>query len=177
MKKILLGLVLLLSLSAIGQNGGQFNENNVVKVAVTSHTATTVTITVTNKQPGTADYRVSYASTDSSVTIAANGTYVVTIPNTPKFKVKALTAIISQPDMGWVELDVLEGLPVKFDYFKVEHVEGTTFKVSFRVTEAELVKKFIITLSEDGKTFKSALVIYPDALLPNKLYTEFITIK
>lgn len=177
MKKFLLGLIMLLSLSAIGQNGGQYAENNVVKVAVTAHTATTVTVTVTNKQPGAADYRVSYATTDTTVNIAANGTYVVTIPNTPKFKVKALNAVISQPDMGWVELNVLEGLPVKFEYFKVEHIEGTLFKVSFQVAEAELVKEFIITLSEDGKTFKSVLVVKPDAFTPNKLYTEFINIK
>lgn len=177
MKKILLGLVLLLSLSAIGQNGGQFNENNVVKVAVTSHTTTTVTITVTNKQPGTADYKVSYASTDTSITIAANATYVITIPNTPKFKVKALTAVISQPDMGWVELDVLVGLPVKFEYFKVEHLEEKKFKISFQVAEAELVKEFVIKLSYDGKTFTPIAIVIPDSTLPNKLYTQIITLK
>lgn len=68
-------------------------------------------------------------------------------------------------------------LPVKFSTFQVEHIDGLTFKVTFKIETGEDVRQFNVMISEDGINFKSAMIIYPDKINPNKTYTEIITLK
>jgi hypothetical protein len=68
-------------------------------------------------------------------------------------------------------------LPVKFVSFNVTHLYGNEFEVAFTVGEAQDVDRFTVTVSEDGRNFKSALIIFPDALNPNTSYKVKVTIK
>lgn len=116
MKALLFVLLMSVGLFCQAQNGGQKNENNVVLIKKYSSTATTVTVAVTNKQVCAADYQVDYPNSNQPYNINFGETKLitVTIVGGAKFKVRALTACINQPDMGWVELDILQYLPVKF---------------------------------------------------------------
>lgn len=68
-------------------------------------------------------------------------------------------------------------LPVKFVSFKVTHLYGNEFEVAFVVAEAQDVDRFTVTISEDGRNFKSAMLIFPDSLNPNTSYKVKVTIK
>jgi hypothetical protein len=68
-------------------------------------------------------------------------------------------------------------LPVKFVSFSAEAITNTYFKITFEVGEAQDVQMFTVMVSEDGVNYKSAVVVVPDALQPNKKYTTYITIK
>ena len=68
-------------------------------------------------------------------------------------------------------------LPVKFVSFNVTHLYGNEFEVAFTVGEAQDVDRFTVTVSEDGRNFKSALIIFPDSLNPNTSYKVKVTIK
>lgn len=68
-------------------------------------------------------------------------------------------------------------LPVKFVSFDVKHVSGDEYEVTFEVGEVSDIKNFAVTISDDGRTFKTAALIFPDTLNPNHIYKVKITIK
>ena len=108
----------------MAQNGGIFAENNVVLIKKQSSTATTVTVMVKNKQTTTETYKVNYGSFEQDYIIPASDFVLITVTvnNNIRFKCKALTASINQPDMGWVELELMQYLPVKFAPFIITPV-------------------------------------------------------
>lgn len=68
-------------------------------------------------------------------------------------------------------------LPVKFISFSVAHLYGDEYEVTFQVAEVSDIKDFAVTLSDDGRTFKTAMIIFPDTLNPNRIYKVKVTIK
>lgn len=113
MKQFLILTVLLLtSFFATAQNGGQFYQNNVIRVEYLSYSAGTHTFKIVNKQ--TCEVRIrTKADTDAAVDInvAAGDSFYVNVfrgnPGNVKFRVKAETSCPSfvNPDMGWLELN------------------------------------------------------------------------
>ncbi len=113
-------IITAMTIAGKAQNGGLWPENNVAKIVLTNKTTTQAFITVFSKQISASDdYRISYGTIDTVIAIPGSGSLQFIIPiSTTKFKVKAITTSVNQPDMGWLELLLLEALPVKIANMK-----------------------------------------------------------
>lgn len=129
MKRFLIFTLLsLLSLFGYSQNGGQFFENNVIKVFYLGYSNGLHTFRVCNKQNCEARIRTK-ADQDPAVDIQvkADSCVIVSAPRpTPaniKFRAKAETSCPSftNPDMGWLELNTSN--------FALNLVEGNNITV------------------------------------------------
>ncbi len=116
MKRILiLFLLFLVSKTTFSQNGGQFYENNVIYVRLIGYVNNNYIFTVKNKQSCTATIRTKIDN-DPAVdyVVNSNDSIWVYIPRPPftevKFRSKAETACISNPDMGWLEVTTSLGV-------------------------------------------------------------------
>ena len=109
---LILTLLLLTSVFAKAQNGGQFFENNVIRVHYLGYDSGTHTFKVVNKQNCEVRIRTK-ADTDAAIDIvvAAGDSFYVNVfrgnPSNVKFRVKAEVSCpdFANPDMGWLELN------------------------------------------------------------------------
>ena len=67
-------------------------------------------------------------------------------------------------------------LPIKFEYLKVSRIYGNTLLVEFKATETDGENHFNIQVAVDAKTFKTVAVVFPDAIITNKVYTVKVRI-
>jgi len=113
MKKFLiLPILTLLSLLSRAQNGGQFYQNNVIRLEYLGYAAGTHTFKVVNKQNCQVTIRTK-ADTDAAIDIVvpANDFFYANVfrvnPGNVKFRVKAETSCpnFANSDMGWLELN------------------------------------------------------------------------
>ena len=116
MKRIIILLLLFfVSKFTFSQNGGQFFENNVIYVRLIAYSEGNYIFTVKNKQNCVAIIRTK-ADTDPAVdyVVNPNDSVWVYIPRPPlteiKFRSKAETSCISNPDMGWLEIVTILGV-------------------------------------------------------------------
>ena len=92
------------------QNGGQFNENNSVRLQYMGYTSGTHTFKITNKQNCNVTLRTRVDEEPSvDMNTSANDSFYVNVPKpTPsnvKFRVKSETSCSQNIDMGWLELN------------------------------------------------------------------------
>ncbi len=129
MKRFLIFTLLsLLSLFGYSQNGGQFFENNVIKVFYLGYSNGLHTFRVCNKQSCEARIRTK-ADQDPAVDIQVlpDSCVIVSVsrptPASVKFRAKAETSCPSftNPDMGWLELNTAD--------FVLHLVEGNNIVV------------------------------------------------
>lgn len=129
MKKFLfLILFLLFSLFGYSQNGGQFFENNVIKIFYLGYSNGLHTFRVCNKQSCEARIRTK-ADQDPAIDVQVKPDSCVIVsvsrsnPANVKFRVKAETSCPSftNPDMGWLELNTAD--------FVLHLVEGNNIRV------------------------------------------------
>lgn len=129
MKKILVLVIFLVtSLIVFSQNGGQFFENNVIKVFYLGYSSGLHTFRVCNKQNCEARIRTK-ADQDPAIDIQvkADSCVIVSVsrptPLNVKFRAKAETSCPSftNPDMGWLELNTSD--------FVLNLVEGNNITV------------------------------------------------
>lgn len=144
------------------QNGGQFLENNVVKVGFIEYTTGNFHFRVISKQPCTAFYRANFLNTDTVISIGPLDSIDFNIGSFSalKFKAKAEqnTTCINQPDMGWVEVQgVLSALPVKFTSFKATKLSDGRIKLVFDYQQTG--SNTIYVTIKDGDVWKRIAVI------------------
>ena len=129
---IITTLLCLTFLFGNSQNGGQFFENNVIKVLYLGYSAGAHTFRVCNKQSCEARIRTK-ADQDPAVDIQVltNSCQIVSVlrpnPGNIKFRVKAETSCPSftNPDMGWLELNTGDFvLPLTYNIPVVIYPEG-----------------------------------------------------
>ena len=125
MKTIITSLLILLATTSFSQNGGQFYENNVIRIQYISYSFGVHTFKVVNKQSCLATIRTK-ADQDPSVDLqvpANDSTYVTFLrdPGNLKFRSKAETSCVSNPDMGWLEINTSN--------FALNLVEGNSVTV------------------------------------------------
>lgn len=109
---LILTLILLTSLFTKAQNGGQFYENNVIRIHYLRYDSGTHTFKVVNKQNCEVRIRTK-ADTDAAIDfiVAAGDSFYVDVfrgnPSNVKFRVKAEVSCpnFQNPDMGWLELN------------------------------------------------------------------------
>lgn len=159
----LLGTILMLS--AIAQNGGQYPENNSVKLEWAG-----TSVKVTNKQSCQSVIRISYAQSEVDVTIAGNSSLIFMPPAVVStLKAKCLTNCGST-DFGWVELK-LTAMPVKFVSFDFRALGNKEVLVTFETTETSHIRTYRILISTDGANYKAIDSVNADQITPNRKYT------
>jgi len=110
MKTFITALLMLFSLMAGAQNGGQFYENNVIRVEYVGYLNGNHTFKVHNKQNCEARIRTK-ADQDPAIDVQVppNSHVLVSVarptPASILFRAKAETFCISNPDMGWLEIN------------------------------------------------------------------------
>jgi hypothetical protein len=110
MKSAFLFFLLLLSLNAVSQNGGQFFENNIVRINYLGYSDSLHIFKVCNKQTCEARIRTK-ADQDAAIDIIVQALSCETVrvarPTNINilFRAKAETFCISNPDMGWLEIN------------------------------------------------------------------------
>jgi len=183
MKKFVVTLLLCCALffSVFSQNGGIVSENSVIKINFLSYNQLTgnFSFIVTNKQSCqvNAQYRTLRDNELVNITIPANGTYNINIPDLPtqdvSVRVRAMSFCPSSvPDQGWVEHDNQASpvLPIIFNYIKVKKVDSRTVEVEFSVSSTDGEDKFNIQVSRDSRTFKTVAVVFSGPIVVNKVY-------
>jgi len=162
-------------------NGGISSENSSTKfewIGISPNNQ--YIVKVTNKQSCTAEMRVQWGGTSQFRTkIMGSGlsdTFHITPPPTPRcfLGAKPNTSCSRSSDMGTVEINVCNILPVKFSSITGQRVGPHSVKLVFVIEEISNVKQFNIQYSLDGKTFKTVNVISPDGVTIGKPYSVIV---
>lgn len=166
---------LILSLSIIfsnAQNGGQYAENNSVRIEFVGYGTTKVV----NKQSCEAVIRVTYNSTTTNYTIPGLGFITISTPVAGSVRAKATTNC-GNADFGNVEFTITtQLLPVKFVSLKAEPIGNNELQVTFEVAEATNVKQYNIQVSKDGVNWQTVTIVWPDNIQPNKIYSTKVSL-
>ena len=158
MKTVITALLMLFSLIARAQNGGQFFENNVIRIQYLGYSSGKHSFKVVNKQVCEARIRTR-AEQDPAVDIQviANDSSVVQVsrltPQTIIFKVKAETSCVSNPDMGWLEINTgTLSLPLNEDTKQqIQEKRGILVKLSRGV---------LTVTTNDNITYNQTVEVY-----------------
>lgn len=166
MKNLILALFgTFLMMTGIAQNGGQFPENNSVKLAWSG-----TSVLVTNKQSCESVIRVSYAQSTVDLTIAGNSS-VIFMPPVGVATIKAKnTTNCGSSDFGQVEL-TLTAMPVKFVSFDFIPVGNKEVSVTFETAETSNIKTYYILISKDGINYQRIDSIPADKVIVNRKYS------
>jgi len=160
--------------ASMAQNGGQYPENNSLKLEYLGGGK----IKITNKQSCESIVAVNDSKTEANITIPGNSSYIYLLPSSLisniRFKAKNTTNCGSS-DYGYVEL-FLASLPLKFISFTTTHISNTEFLVNFEVGEIQNVKQFNIQASTNGINYRTVTILFPDDLQPNKKYAVKINL-
>lgn len=167
MKYLIFALCGILSiLQGMGQNGGQYAENNSVKL----EWAGANLVKITNKQSCTSVIRVSYSSVTIDETIAGNSYYILSVPTgTAEVKAKNTTQC-GNSDYGVVEL-TLQATPLKFLSYDFIAQGNYNVLAQFETAETVNVKTFNVLVSKDGVNYTTVGSIWADTVIPNRKYS------
>lgn len=155
----------ILTMTGIAQNGGQYPENNSVKLEWIG-----TSVKVTNKQSCESVIRVGYALTDFDLTIQGNSS-IIFMPPAAVATVKAKnTTNCGSSDFGWVEL-ALSAMPTKFVSFDFLSVGNKQVAVTFETAETSNIRTYRILISADGVNYRAIDSVKADAVTPNRKYS------
>jgi hypothetical protein len=173
MKRVLLAFVCLPGM-AIAQNGGQSAESSSLRLERVGTTSDNkVIVKITNKQSCTADIKLKHNGQFRTKTVTALGwdTVQVTVPDF-EIEAKPLTNCGNHMDMGWVELELCQALPVKFEWITATTLDKHTVRLQFKLEEVDGTELYV-QLSTDGRLFKRVRIVTPDMKV-NQIYTVII---
>jgi hypothetical protein len=149
----------------MAQNGGQYPENNSVKLEWSG-----TSVLVTNKQSCESVIRVSYAHSDVDLTIPGNSS-VLFMPPAAVATIKAKnTTNCGSSDFGQVELN-LSAMPVKFVSFDFTPVGNKEVSVTFETAETSNIKMYYVLISKDGINYQRIDSIPADKVIVNRKYS------
>lgn len=166
MKNLILALFgTLLIMPGMAQNGGQYPENNSVKLEWVG-----TSVKVTNKQSCDGQIRLTYASTSIDVAVAANSSIIFMPPTAiATIKAKALTNC-GGTDFGWVELSLI-ATPVKFVSFDFTSIGNKEVLATFETAETSNIRHYRILISSDGINYRAIDSVKADNVIPNRTYS------
>lgn len=181
MKRFLIGLLMLLPVLGFSQgNGGITNENTSTKIEWVGQNSGKYIVRVTNKQNCAADMRVQWGGNGSFrvKNIAANSsdTFWVSPNSSPNcfLGAKPETACSNSMEMGTVELNVCQALPVTFTSIVGQRVGPRSVKLIFTAEEDSQTKQYNIQYSLNGKTFETIKVLFPNGVVGGKQYSTIV---
>jgi hypothetical protein len=164
--------MLMCSVFCYSQNGGQFNENNVLKVDYVGYSNGNHIFKIINKVNCDLGVKIDKNGVTSSqmMTGLQETVILVTAPQTPQINVKAKREsganCRQNPDNGWVELQSSVVLPIKFGGITATKISKNLIKLTFDVEEDHTIKSYGIMLSPDGKNFKRIQILFPNGIVP-----------
>jgi len=164
--------MLLLYLFGYSQNGGQLNENNVLRIEYVGYNAGSHIFKIINKVNCDLGVKIDkVGGTSSQIMTSLQETIVlITAPQTPQVNLKVKREsganCRQNPDNGWVELQSTVVLPIKFGGITAERVGPNLIKLTFDVEEDHTIKSYGIMVSNDGKTFKRVTILFPNGIVP-----------
>lgn len=166
MKNLITSLLgTLLMMTGIAQNGGQYPENNSVKLEWAG-----TSVKVTNKQSCESVIRVSYAQSEVNLTIAGNSS-IIFMPPAAIATVKAkCTTNCGNTDFGWVEIS-LTAMPTRFVSYDFTPIGNKEVVVTFETAETSNIRTFRILVSTDGANYHAIDSVKADAVTPNRKYS------
>lgn len=168
MRILIFTLLIGISINSMAQNGGQYPENNSVKLEWIGSS-----VKVTNKQACESEIRVSYAQTDVDFIIAGNSSFIF-MPPAMIATIKAKnTTNCGASDFGLVEL-TLTAMPAKFLSFDFASIGDKKVLVTFEMAETSNIKQYNILISLDGVNYTQIDSIKADAVTPNRKYSHTI---
>ena len=173
MKQVMLmALICLCSVFGYSQNGGQANENNVLKVEYVGYSNSNHIFKVINKVDCQLGVKIDKNGVTSSqiMTNLQETIILVPGPQTPQINIKAKREsganCRQNPDNGWVELQSSVVLPIKFGGIVATKISPNLIKLIFDVEEDHTLKSYGIMVSPDGKNFKRVTVLFPNGIIP-----------
>ena len=165
MRILIFALLIGVSASSMAQNGGQYPENNSVKLEWAGSS-----VKITNKQSCESVIRVSYAQSDVDLTIAGNSS-VIFMPPAAVATIKAKnTTNCGNSDFGLVELS-LTAMPTKFTSFDFKPLGNKVVLATFTTTETSNIRRYDILISRDGINYMAIDSVLADQVTPNRTYS------
>lgn len=165
MKILIFALLLATTITTMAQNGGQYPENNSVKLEWSG-----VNVKITNKQSCSSVIRVSYSTVTTDITIDGNSYYILTLPSgTADVKAKNTTNC-GNSDYGQVELTLI-ATPLKFISYGFTALGDNNVQAQFETAETINVSHYNILVSKDGVNYTIIGVILADPDHPNRTYS------
>lgn len=166
MRILIFALLIGINVSSMAQNGGQYPENNSVKLEWVG-----TSVKVTNKQSCESVIRVTYAQSDVNLTILGNSS-ILFMPPAAVATIKAKnTTNCGNSDFGLVEL-TLTAMPVKLVSFDFEPLGNKEVMVTFKTAETSHIKQYNILISTDGVHYRAIDSVMADQTTPNRLYSQ-----
>lgn len=168
MKQLLLFILLCIGVPGFSQNGGQFNENSMLKIEYQS-LSDYHKITIINKQTCETTVRTNFDGLfEDNISIAGKDTAELTFHksmikgDTWKVKAKPLNDCTSGGDMGWVELRILFSLPISFKTLYLKEIFNGQKLLVFSLDESPNIIQYEIEVSDDGRTWKTHTLIFTE---------------
>lgn len=170
MKHLIFALLgTLLTMTGIAQNGGQYPENNSLKLEWSG-----TSVKITNKQSCESVIRVSYAQSDVNLTIPGNSSMIF-MPPAAIATVKAKCATnCGNTDFGWVEIS-LTAMPTKFVSFDFQPLGNKEVLVTFETAETSSIRTYRVLISTDGVNYRPIDSVNADIISPNRKYSIKVT--
>lgn len=169
---MLMALICLCSIFGYSQNGGQANENNILKIEYVGYSNGNHIFKIINKVDCQLGVKIDKNGVTSSqmMTNLQETIILVTAPQIPQINIKVKretgTFCKQNPDAGWVELQSSVALPIKFGNITATKVGSNLIKLTFDVEEDHTLKSYGIMVSPDGKNFKRVTVLFPNGITP-----------
>lgn len=167
----------LCTLTSTAQNGGQYEQNNAVRLQFMGTINGDLYVKVTNRIAYVSDFRFDYNGNGSTFTLKANSDTLIKMGKNINGIVKVRN-LSSRPhvDNGWVEL-CLVVTPLRFVSSTARYLEDTDeIVVDFTVADVSNIDKIVVEISVDGgKTYKQLGLVWPEPLKINKLYSVKIS--
>ena len=167
---------------AYSQNGGQLNENNVLKIEYLGYSNGSYAFTLKNKVNCQTNVKLDKNGVFSNITLLAQQTITVLIPGSPsqpaKFRAKRESGAncLQSPDNGWVEQKCLTVMPVKFLKISATTVSTNRIKLQFEAEEDLDLSHYVIKLSNDATNYKQVTILFPNGISGKKVYIIYVNL-
>lgn len=169
-------LLLLLSNFLYAQNGGQANQNDLIRIDYAGYSGNSHIFKITNIQTCiiTAQY-TSQGYSIQSIGIFPYESFYYHIPANQNIQVtaKAKTTTYCNgpvPDRGWVEASSMHFvLSTKFKSIKAKKI-GSKIELTFEAAESSSLTHYVIKISRDGINFKQVAIIFREGILAENKY-------
>lgn len=174
MKHLILAVITALcTLNASAQNGGQYNQNNAVRLTFMGIINGNFHMKVTNRLIVTSNFRYDYNGNDVQFPLGALKDTLINMGKSINgvIKVKNLNPF-PFVDNGWVEL-CLTVTPLQFVSSTAKFIEATDeIRIDFTVADVSNISRINVEVSVDGgHTYLTVGLVWPEALKANKAYS------
>jgi hypothetical protein len=173
MIRFLFSLLLMVSVSAYSQNGGQYPENNNIKLVYQGKVGSSYATKIVNKKDCPVTVKVEYNNVFNDITMPANGSHSFDMGPVILDGVRAKTIQVNcgAPDNGWIESS-LTAMPLKFTrvWFERDQYNKNAGVFCFQVAEVSNVKHMIVRAYIDPNTKIQLNLYWPNTLHPNTIY-------